>query len=83
MMRLSLLLAIPALLLVAGPLRRNWKFFLPAAMSFIFATIMLRNVMKINLPGLEVLGLAAFIAMVAGAEGLKILNDTFGSNKKQ
>lgn len=86
-MWMSLLLAIPALLLVAGPLRRgilaNWMFFLPAVAGFSFAIVMLKSVMKMNLPGFEVLGLAAFIAMVAGTEGVKILSDLFGSNKKQ
>lgn len=80
-------IVIALFILVVAPARQvffgAWRFTLPAVMGFVFAIIMLRSVMKANLPGFEVLGLAAFVAMVAGVEGLKIFNDTFGSNKKQ
>jgi putative effector of murein hydrolase LrgA (UPF0299 family) len=82
-----LLLAILVLLLVAGPLRRsmlaNWRFFLPAAMGFFFAIILIRSVLKMNLPGFFVLGISLFMAMEAGVIGLQWFNDTFGPRKQQ
>lgn len=82
-----ILLAILILVLAAGPLRRkmlaNWPFILPAIAGFVFAVVMIRGVMKMNLPGLMVLGISTIVAIEAGVIGLQWFNETFGSNKQR
>ena len=81
------LIAIVLLVLVIAPLRNAffsaWRFTLPATMGFIFAIIMIRGVMKLNLPGLAVLGIGLLVAIEAGVVGQQWFNETFGSNKKK
>jgi hypothetical protein len=81
------LIAIFLFILLVAPARRAffsaWRFFLPAVIGFVFAIVMLRCVMKLNLPGLAVLGMGLFVAMAAGMMGLQIFDNMFGSNKKQ
>jgi hypothetical protein len=75
------------IILVIAPVRKvffaAWRFTLPAIMGFLFAIVMIRSVMKINLPGLMVLGISTIVAIEAGVIGLQWFNETFGSNKKQ
>lgn len=83
MLLIWILLAILILVLAAGPLRQkilvNWSFILPAIGGFIFAIVMLKIVMKMNLPGFAILGISVFVAIEAGVIGLEI----FGSSKRQ
>jgi hypothetical protein len=77
------LIVIFLITLVIAPLRKAffsaWRFTLPAIAGFVFAIVMIRGVMKMNLPGLMVLGISAVVAIEAGAIGLEI----FGSGKRQ
>jgi hypothetical protein len=77
------LIAIFLFILLVAPIRRAffsaWRFTLPAIAGFVFAVVMIRGVMKMNLPGLMVLGICVFVAIEAGVIGLEI----FGSGKRQ
>jgi len=81
------LITIFLFILLVAPVRRAffsaWRFFLPAIIGFVFAIVMIRGVMKMNLPGLMVLGISILVAIEAGVIGLQWFNETFGSNKKQ
>jgi hypothetical protein len=70
-------------ILLVAPIRRAffsaWRFTLPAIAGFVFAVVMIKGVMKMNLPGLMVLGISIFVAIEAGVMGLEI----FGSGKRQ
>lgn len=75
-----------AFILVFAPVRkaffanRNWRFTLPATAGFIFAIVMLKGVMKMNLPGLAILGISIYVALIIGFE---FCNNIFGSGKRQ
>lgn len=75
------------IVLVIAPLRKTffaaWRFTLPAIIGFVFAIVMIRCVMKINLPGLAVLGIGLLVAIEIGVIGQQWFNETFGSNKQQ
>ncbi|MGA2916582.1 MAG: hypothetical protein ABSE89_11210 [Sedimentisphaerales bacterium] len=79
------LITLFAVMFVFAPVRKvffaTWRFFLPAIAGLIFALVMLKAVMKINLPGFMVLGISAYLAVQAGVIGMQYLNDIFGSNK--
>ena len=74
-------------MLMVAPIRQaffaSWRFTLPAITGFVFALVMLRNVMKLNLPGFAVLGIGILVAIEAGVVGLQCLNETFGSKRRQ
>jgi hypothetical protein len=77
------LIAIFLFILLVAPIRRAffsaWRFTLPAIAGFVFTIVMIRGVMKMNLPGLMVLGTSIFVAIEAGVIGLEI----FSSGKRQ
>jgi hypothetical protein len=81
------LIAISLFILLVAPVRQAffsaWRFFLPAIAGFVFAIVIIRGVMKMNLPGLAVLGISTIVAIEAGVIGMQWFNETFGSNKKQ
>ena len=81
------LIVVFLLMLMVAPIRRaffaSWRFTLPAIAGFVFALAMLRGVMKPNLPGLMVLGIAIFVAIEAGVTGLQPFNETSGSKRRQ
>jgi hypothetical protein len=74
------------IVLVIAPLRKTffaaWRFTLPAIIGFVFAIVMIRCVMKINLPGLAVLGIGILVAIEAGVVGQQWFNETFGSKRR-
>ena len=80
------LITIFLFILLVAPVRQAffgaWRFTLPATMGFIFAIIMIRGVMKINLPGLAVLGIGLLVAIEAGVVGQQWFNDTFGPKRE-
>lgn len=75
------------IVLVIAPLRKTffaaWRFILPAMIGFVFTVVMIRCVMKINLPDLAVLGIGILVAIEAGVVGQQWFNETFGSNKQR
>jgi hypothetical protein len=80
------LIVIFLIVLVIAPLRKAffaaWRFTLPAIIGFIFAIVIIRGVMKLNLPGLAVLGIGILVAIEAGVIGLQWFNETFNSKRR-
>ena len=81
------LIIIFLIVLVVAPMRKAffaaWRFTLPAMIGFVFTVVMIRGVMKLNLPGLAVLGIGILVAIEIGVIGQQWFNETFGSNKQQ
>lgn len=74
-------------ILVLAPVRKAffsaWRFTLPVIAGFIFAAVMLKAVIKMNLPGLAILGICLFVAVVIGVEAKQMIDETFGPRKQQ
>jgi hypothetical protein len=75
------------LILLIAPVRKAffsaWRFTLPAMIGFVFTVVMIRCVMKMNLPSLMVLGISTIVAIEAGVVGQHWFNETFGSNRQR
>jgi len=73
-------------MLLVAPIRRAffsaWRFILPAMIGFVFTVVMLKGVMKLNLPGLAVLGISILVAIESGVVGQQWFNETFGSKQR-
>jgi len=80
------LIVIFLFILLVAPIRQAffsaWRFILPAMIGFVFTVVMLRGVMKINLPGLAVLGIGLLVAIEIGVVVQQWFNETFGSKQR-
>lgn len=80
------LIMIFLVVLVVAPTRKAffaaWRFTIPAIIGFVFAILMIRGVMKLNLPGLAVLGIGILVAIEAGVVVQQWFNETFGSKRR-
>ena len=80
-------LAILAVLLIAGPLRRGmlaaWRFTFPAAAGLIGGFILAAFLVRFGLPGWTMLFLPCVFAMGIGSAGKQWLDENFGPPKGQ
>jgi uncharacterized membrane protein len=87
MLWIWILLAIPALLLVAGPLRRRflsaWRFTIPAVAGLVVGIVLAAFLVSFGLPAWTMLFLPCVFAMGIGSAGKQWLDENFGPPKGQ
>ena len=82
-----ILLAITAVLLVTGPLRRRfvnaWRFALPAAAGLVVGLVLAALLVSFGVPGWAMLLLPPTMALGLGAEGRKWFDDNLGPPRER
>jgi len=85
MLWIWILLAIPALLLVGGPLRRRfltaWRFTIPAVAGLVVGICLAGFLVSFGVPAWAMLFLPFVMAMGLGAEGKRWFDENFGPPK--